>query len=71
METVKTLIQGAPEINFVFSHRFENGEVRLSCAALREMLGEEIPLSEPDVLQWIGEYLTEQYEEIREKNAGV
>lgn len=66
VETVKTLIQGAPEINFVFRHCFENGEVRLSCAALREMLGEEIPLSEPDILQWIGEYLTEQYEEIRE-----
>ena len=64
VETVKTLIQGAPEIDFTFEHAFDNGKVELSCAALREMLGEGIPLSEPDILQWIGQYLHEQYDEL-------
>ena len=61
VETVKTLIQGTPEINFTFSHRTEKGEVRLSCAEMREVLG-EIPLNEPEILMWIGENLREQYE---------
>ena len=64
VETVKTLIQGAPSIDFTFEHIFDNGKVELSCAALREMLGEGILLSEPDILQWIGQYLHEQYDEL-------
>lgn len=66
VETVKTLIQGSPKVNFTFTHSFPNGEVRLSCAELRAMLGEEIPLNEPDILGWIGSYLEEQYAAIRE-----
>ena len=63
-ETVVTLIQGSPDVNFTFRHIFENGEVRLSCAELREILGDEIKLSEPDVLGWISAYLGEQYEQV-------
>ncbi|MBQ8509584.1 MAG: sensor histidine kinase [Clostridia bacterium] len=62
-ETVKTLIQGSPDINFTFTHTKPGGEVRLSCAELREELG-DIPLNEPEILTWIGDYLNEQYEEI-------
>ena len=69
VETVKTLIQGAPDVDFTYRHIFPAGTVELSCRELRETLGEEIPLSEPDVLQWIGEYLREQYDEV--KNASV
>ena len=65
VETVKTLIQGAPEVNFTFEHIFPNGKVELSCAALHEVLGDGISLAEPDILQWIGQYLEEQYDEIR------
>jgi len=62
VETVKTLIQGSPEVNFTFTHSFPDGEVRLSCQELRAMLGDEIPLNEPEILSWIGSYLKEQYE---------
>lgn len=41
----------------------------LSCKALREMLGDEIPLSEPEILMWIDGYLREQYAEMREKTS--
>ena len=67
VETVKTLIQGSPEVNFTFTHVIDGREVRLCCAELREMLGEEIPLNEPDILEWIGGYLEGQYEEIRDE----
>lgn len=64
VETVKTLIQGSPEVNFTFVHEKTNGEVRLSCAELREILG-DISLAEPEILTWIGENLAEQYAELR------
>ncbi|MBE6542295.1 MAG: sensor histidine kinase [Ruminococcaceae bacterium] len=60
IETVKTLIQGSPEVNFTFIHEKESGEVRLSCAELREILG-DISLAEPEILTWIGENLRDQY----------
>ncbi len=66
VETVKTLIQGSPEINFTYTHTTEKGEVSLSCAEIREVLGEDIPLSEPEILMWIDGVLKEQYEAIGE-----
>ena len=61
-ETLKTLIQGSPEIDFEYLHRTEQGEVTLSTRELREVLGEDISLGEPEILAWIGSYLEEQYE---------
>ena len=61
VETVKTLIQGSPEIDFVYRHKTESGEVHLDCAELREVL-EGIPLNEPEILSWIGDNLKEQYQ---------
>lgn len=61
IETVKTLIQGSPEINFTYKHKKEGGEISLSCAELREVLG-DVPLNEPEILAWIDSYLSEQYE---------
>ncbi len=62
IETVKTLIQGSPDIDFEYSHKTEQGEVMLSTRDLREVLGEDISLGEPEILSWIGSYLEEQYE---------
>jgi nitrogen fixation/metabolism regulation signal transduction histidine kinase len=64
VETVKTLIQGSPDINFTYRHTTDSGEVTLDTASLREVLGEDISLAEPEILSWIGSYLTEQYEGI-------
>ena len=63
VETVKTLIQGSPDIDFTYRHKTDGGEVTLSCAEIREVLGEDIPLNEPEILLWIGENLREQYSE--------
>jgi len=63
VETVKTLIQGSPNINFMYKHILPNGEVTLNCAELHGMLG-DISLAEPEILSWIGDYLTEQYADL-------
>lgn len=63
-DTFVTLIQGNPDVNFTFTHRKGNGEVRLSCAELRQILGEGVPLSNFEVLEWIRGYLAEGYAEL-------
>lgn len=63
--TVETLIQGAPDIDFTFLHIFPHGSIELSCKTIREVLGDGVKLCEPDVLQWIRGYLTEQYDDIK------
>ena len=62
IETVKTLIQGSPEVDFTYRHTTAEREVVLSVAELREILG-DISLAEPEILSWIGSYLKEQYGE--------
>ena len=60
VETVKTLIQGAPDIDFEFTHRANGAEVFLSCQQMREVLG-DVSLNELEILKWIGKNLKEQY----------
>lgn len=63
IETIKTLIQGSPEIDFEFMHKINNDKVSLSCKEIRKVLG-NISLSEPEILSWIGENLIEQYNQL-------
>ena len=65
VSTVCILISGSPEIDFEFLDKRTNGEVSLQTAALREVLGSEISLAEPEIQQWIEGNLTEQYEELK------
>lgn len=59
-ESIAILIQGAPDLQFTYSHKTPTGEVSLSTQELKEVLGEDIPLSAPDVALWIRDYLREQ-----------
>ncbi|MBR5515660.1 MAG: sensor histidine kinase [Clostridia bacterium] len=58
--TLVTLIMGAPDIDFEYIHQKPGVEVTLSTLQLREVLG-DVSLGMPEVLEWIREYLTEQY----------
>ena len=60
-ETVITLIQGNPEINFSYTHQTPDGCVHLSCSEMKKILGDGISLSDFEVLAWIREYLRESY----------
>lgn len=62
VETVVTLIQGNPEIDFVFRHKTEKLDITFDTRKLREILGDDIPLSRFEVLEWIKGNLKEQYE---------
>lgn len=64
IDTVCTLIHGAEDVDFLFLHEYGERQVMLSTREMREMLGEDVPLSSPEVLAWAREYLTEGYEEL-------
>ncbi len=61
INTIVTLIQGMGEIDLVFTHKSETLDVLLDTREIRETLGGDIPLSVPDVLVWITEFLKEKY----------
>lgn len=64
ISTVTTLIQGSPEIDFAFLHKSNTFDVSLDTREVREVLGPEIPLSEPEILSWIADNLNDQYKNI-------
>ncbi len=60
--TVQTILQGHPEIDYVFTHTTPRFSVHMDTREMREVLG-GISLAEPEILAWVGGYLSEQYEE--------
>ena len=64
--SITTLIQGDPDVDFLYIHRTPKGEVSLDTRELREQLGDEVPLSTYEVIVWIGEYLKEQYDSLNQ-----
>lgn len=64
ISTVCALIQGNDGIDFLYTHDIKTAErvacVKLDTTELKAVLG-GIPLSEPEILSWIRDCLTEQY----------
>lgn len=66
VSTIVTIIQGHPDRDFTFTHDSDKDStgnilsVHLDTREMREVLG-DIPLSSPDVLEWVAENLRSQY----------
>ena len=60
ISSITTLIQGHPDTDFLFIHLIGEQEIRLDTRELRCVL-EGVPLNTFEVLEWIREYLEEQY----------
>ena len=63
VETMVTLIQGNPDSDYVFRHTSETVNVSMDTKEMRAILGGEVPLNAYEVLAFIREYLTGQYNE--------
>ena len=61
ISTVLTLIQGYPDIDFEFTHEVDGKHIRLYTKEIREQLG-DIPINNVEILYWLREYLSEQYD---------
>jgi len=51
--TMSIIIGGAPDIDFSYRHSYCGAHFEFDTKSIRQVLGEEVPLSEPDVLSWI------------------
>lgn len=69
--TILPLIIGNPSINFIYKRSLtpKNSEVKefsLETNEIKEVLGDGVPLSSPDVVLWIKGYLEENTKELTE-----
>jgi anti-sigma regulatory factor (Ser/Thr protein kinase) len=62
VSTVCILIAGSPEIDFVFTHQANGLDVGLDTREMRQILGEDVSLASFEIIQWIREYLQQQYD---------
>lgn len=58
-QTILLLITCNPDLDFVFVHDTDDHSFTLDTRELREVLGGEVPLNDPEVTQWIREALEE------------
>lgn len=66
VSTVTSLIQGAPDIRWIFIHNAASGSVELDTDELKAVLG-DVPLDNYEVIKWIEEYLKDGYADIQYK----
>lgn len=59
--TMVTLIQGNPDIDFIFVYCREDGYQRLSTIEMKQVL-DGAPINAPEVLSWVRELLTGPFE---------
>lgn len=64
ISTLITILQGHPDVDYVFLHETPRLHVRLDTRELRCVLG-DVSLAQYEVLEWIGDFLREQYEAIQ------
>jgi anti-sigma regulatory factor (Ser/Thr protein kinase) len=62
-ETLATLIEGNPRIDFIYSHSKEGKEYTLDTRELRAEL-EEVPLNNPEVVRWVRNNIKAGLEEL-------
>ena len=62
--SVVTLIQGSPDIDFLFTHQVGEKSYCLDTREIRQIMG-DISLAEIEVLNWLAEFLTENESTLR------
>ena len=62
--TISAIVGGAPDIEYIYKHNYCGAEFEFDTMSIRQVLGEEVPLSEPDVLNWIEDSIRSEIENI-------
>lgn len=62
ISTIVTLIQGHPNVNFLFTHSLPDREILLDTREVRAVL-DDVPIDTFEVLLWIKGNLEEQYDD--------
>jgi anti-sigma regulatory factor (Ser/Thr protein kinase) len=64
-ETMVSLVMTAQNIDFVYTHKINQKEFCFDTREIRQALGEDVPLGEPEVLDWIKGYIDEGLSNLR------
>lgn len=62
--TLALLIQGAPEVTYRFVYDVDGKVFQMDTQELRDVLGEEVSLAEPEIILWLTDYIAEGLAEI-------
>ncbi|MBE7049314.1 MAG: ATP-binding protein [Ruminococcaceae bacterium] len=62
--TMVTIVNSDPDIDYVYTHTFNGLSFDFDTRQIRETLGSEVPLTEPQVLSWIEDYINSETENI-------
>ena len=65
--TVRLLVTCNPTLDFVFRRTRDGREFTMDTRELRQILGEDVPLNDPEVSEWIAGYLEEQTALLKEE----
>jgi len=57
-DTVFTVVTSYENVEFLFTHKYNNNEFVLDTRQMKEILG-DVPLSDPGVMAWLLDYLKE------------
>lgn len=68
--SVLTLIQGSPDIQWIFTHSAGGEHYTLDTREIREIMG-DISLAEPEILAWLSEFLSENETALRAASANT
>ena len=61
---IALLIQGSPQVDFTVERSTPKGSYVFSTVEVREQLGPDVPLDEPEVFLWLNDYLQELEAEV-------
>ncbi len=64
--TITTVLSGNPNIDFLYRHTKDGKEFLLDTRKMREILGDDAPLSSPEVILWLTDFINEGLQEISE-----
>jgi hypothetical protein len=65
-DTMATLIMGNPDVDFVYSHKFDSGSYSLDTREIKNQLG-DIPINSPEVITLLRNKIKEELDHIRRK----
>ena len=66
--TITTVLSGNPDIDFLYRHTKDGKEFILDTRRMREILGDDAPLSSPEVILWLTDFINEGLQEISESS---
>ncbi|GMQ56111.1 ATP-binding protein [Vallitalea sediminicola] len=63
--TIATLISSNSNIDIQYKHYYNNESFDISTKELKEVLGDEVPLTNLDVIKWLKEFIKENINELK------